>query len=264
MPNINEDLGAMPRKLLPIIYVIDTSGSMKGDRIAAVNEAMRDTLEVLRDVSANNPSAELKVGVLKFATSAEWITKSGLIYLDDYYWNDLEAGGLTDLGAALTELDKKLSRNAFLTSEVGFKAPVIIFMSDGAPTDDWEVTLIKTFSSNKWFKVATKIALAVGDLADMNVLSRIVARPDGTPNPEAVIPVTDMDTLRRLIRVVSVTASQVGSTSRTEDDVQDQILERLKRQTEDPTKKRDSRPADSKDGSSSDTGDDWGDFWDEW
>lgn len=263
MPNINEDLGAMPRKLLPIIYVIDTSGSMKGDKIAAVNEAMRDTLGVLKDVSANNPSAELKVGVLKFATSAEWITKSGLIYLDDYYWNDLEAGGLTDLGAALTELDEKLSRNAFLTSVVGFKAPVIIFMSDGAPTDDWEVALSKTISSNRWFKVATKIALAVGDLADMGVLAKIVSRPDGTPNEEAVIPVTDMDALKKLIRVVSVTASQVGSTSRTEDNMQDQILERLKRQTGDPAARR---RGDSSGGSddSSNTGDDWGDFWDEW
>lgn len=224
MPSIHEDYGAMPRKLLPIIYVIDTSGSMSGDRIAAVNEAMRDTVEVLKDVSANNPAAELKIGVLKFSTYAEWITRNGLIYMSDFFWNDIEAGGLTNLGAALSEINAKLSRSAYLSSDVGFKAPVIIFLSDGGPTDDWELALSKTLAANKWFKVATKIALAVGDMADQQVLSVLAGTPDGTPNPEAVIPVTDMDTLRTLIRVVSVTASQIGSMSRTESDITGDIL----------------------------------------
>lgn len=228
MPSIHDDFGAMPRKLLPIIYVIDTSGSMSGDRIAAVNEAMRDTVEVLKDVSANNPSAEIKIGVLKFATNAEWVTKNGLIYMNDFFWNDLEAGGLTDLGAALSEISAKLSRSAFLSSDVGFKAPVIIFLSDGAPTDDWQLALSKTLASNKWFKIATKIALAVGDMADKQVLSVLAGRPDGTPNPEAVIPVTDMDALRTLIRVVSVTASQIGSMSRTESDITDEVIKKVK------------------------------------
>lgn len=260
MPSIHEEFGGMPRKLLPIIYVIDTSGSMAGDRIAAVNEAMRDTVGVLKDVSAKNPSAELKIGILKYATSAEWITKNGLVYIEDYYWNDLGAAGLTDLGAALAELNNKLSRNEFLSSDVGFKAPVIIFMSDGKPTDDWETALNKTMMSNKWFKIATKIALAVGDMADTGVLARIAGRPDGTPNPEAVISVTDLDALRELIRVVSVTASQIGSKSRTGDDTQDDLIGRVH-----------SQMGTGGGGNGLNTGtqktksdDDWDKFWDEW
>lgn len=112
------------RKLLPIIYVLDTSGSMEGSRIAAVNAAMNETMEVLKDVSSKNPTAELKIAVLQFSSGPQWVTE--ILFYGRFYWNDLKAGGLTDFGSALNELDNKLSRAQFLTSEVGFKAPVII------------------------------------------------------------------------------------------------------------------------------------------
>ena len=223
MPDIREQ-EAIARKLLPIIYVLDTSGSMSGDRIAAVNSAMNETMEVLKDVSKNNPTAELKIGVLQFASGASWITDKGLVFMDDFYWNDLKAGGLTDLGVALEELDKKLSRSAFLNSSVGYKVPVIIFMSDGGPTDDYEAALKKVNANNRWFQAAIKIAIAVGDGADREVLAKIVG------NPEAVIRVDDLETLKKLIRVVSVTASVLGSQSRSNNDASDDIIKGIKDQ----------------------------------
>lgn len=54
MPDIREQ-EAIARKLLPIIYVLDTSGSMSGDRIAAVNSAMNETMEVLRTSPRTTP-----------------------------------------------------------------------------------------------------------------------------------------------------------------------------------------------------------------
>ncbi|MBQ7503010.1 VWA domain-containing protein [bacterium] len=217
MPDI-ENTETIARKLLPIIYVLDTSGSMEGDRIAAVNLAMSETMEVLKDVSKNNPSAELKIGVLKFDSGSQWITDSGFVFMEDFFWNDLKAGGLTDLGSALKELDDKMSRKKFLNSEVGYKVPVLIFMSDGQPTDDYKSALKKINASNKWFKASTKIAIAVGDDADTEVLKEIVG------NSEAVIRVNDLETLKRLIKVASVTASMIGSKSRTDSDAQSEIL----------------------------------------
>ena len=221
MPDVKEQ-EKIARKLLPIIYVLDTSGSMSGDRIAAVNAAMNETIEVLRDVSENNPTAELKIGVLQFSSGAKWITDSGLVFMEDFYWNDLKAGGLTDVGSALNELHKKLSRKEFLDSEVGYKAPVIIFMSDGEPTDDYEAALKKINANNKWFKVSTKIAMAVGDGANLEVLQKIVG------NREGVIQVDDLETLKKLIKVVSVTASQIGTQSRTDPNTTGEIMENVK------------------------------------
>lgn len=191
------DTKEISRKLLPIIYVLDTSGSMEGSRIAAINAAMNETMEVLKDVSQKNPRAQLKIGVLQFSSGPQWVTNE-LEFMEDFYWNDLKAGGMTDFGSALNELNNKLSRQQFLISEVGFLAPVIIFMSDGKLTDDYESALNKIKSNNEWFKQATKIAIAVGDDANVQVLQKIAG------NKEAVIKVDDLETLKKLIRVVSV------------------------------------------------------------
>jgi len=209
MPNINETK-EVARKVLPIIYVVDTSGSMFGDKIGAVNAAMVETIDVLKDVSSKNPDAEVRVGVLKFSTNAEWVTKNGLEDLEDFFWGeDLEAGGLTDLGSALNELNNKLTRSEYLVSDTGFCVPVIMFMSDGQPTDNYEKALDNILVSNKWYKHATKIAIAVGDDADKDALAKVVG------NPEAVVGVTDVKTLRMLIKVASVTSSMINSKSRT-------------------------------------------------
>lgn len=217
---------ALPRKILPIIYVIDTSGSMAYDRIGAVNEAMYASVDVMKDIADKNPDAEIKIGILTFASGAEWVTKDGygkpsLIYMEDFFWNDLSAGGLTDIGEALKELHDKMSRSSFFSEEVGYKMPVIIFMSDGEPTDDWEGALNKILANNKWFDNSTRICLAVGADANKEKLTRIAG------NSEAVIEVTDTDTLKKLIKVVSATVSKIGSKSRTDDDAQREIIKQL-------------------------------------
>ena len=212
MPNILET-EEMARKVLPIIYVIDTSGSMSGTKIASVNEAMHETVEVLKEVSNKNPDAQIKIAALQFSSGAQWVTnEKGLEDLEDFYWNDIQAAGVTDLGAAIDELDSKLSRSAFLVSETGFCIPVIIFMTDGHPTDSWITKLKNANETNKWFKNATKIGIAVGEDADKEALARVVG------NVEAVVGVTDVEVLKKLIKVASVTSSMVNSKSRTSAD----------------------------------------------
>ncbi len=204
MPDLELILGmnrGYPRKIMPIIYVIDTSGGMMGIRIAAVNQAMHETIPVLKKISAENPNAELKIGILQFGSGANWVTgEDGLVSLEDFVWSDLKPGGLASLGAALDELYNKLSRRAFLNSEVAYKKPVLIFINDCDPTDDYR-TALKTIKTNAWFQVATKIAIAIYD-ADTDVLTEI------TGNSESVFKVTDMETLKKLIKVVSVNAAK--------------------------------------------------------
>ena len=201
MPKI-ENATKNARKIRPIIYVIDTSGSMAGTRIAAVNQAMKETIEVLKDISANNPREEFKIGVLQFASGASWV-HDGLISIDDFYWDDLTAGGLTDLGAALDELDKKLSYTSFLRSLVGNMAPLLIFMSDGSPTDDYESALTNISHNNMWFGMSTKICIAIDVDSDLEVLQEIAGCGDKAKGRESVIQVSDMGTLKILIKFKS-------------------------------------------------------------
>ena len=106
-----------------------------------------------------------------------------------------------------------------MQSASGSFAPAIILLSDGGPTDNYEAGLAK-LQTNNWFKSAIKIAIAIGDDADKDVLKQF------TGNSEAVITVHNIDALKQIIRVVAVTSSQIGSKSSTAGDVtkQDQVI----------------------------------------
>ena len=193
----------IPRKTMIIFFLIDTSGSMEGDKIASVNDAMRELIPDLKNISDSNADALIKIAVIDFASGTEWVTPIPQD-LDTFRWEDLEAGGVTDLGEACRELNAKLSRDAFLQDKVGNFAPVIILLSDGEPTDDFKGGFAE-LKQNKWFDAAIKVALAVGNDADFDTLA------DFTGNKELVIPIMGKAAMKRMIRFVSVTSSRIGS-----------------------------------------------------
>ena len=210
---------SVPRRTMTLFFLIDTSGSMEGNKIGAVNDAVVNVLPMLNDISETNPDAEIKVAALEFSSDVNWLYDEPKL-AKDFIWQDVTAGGLTSLGGACAELASKLSRNGgFMQSASGSFAPAIILLSDGGPTDNYEIGLAK-LKSNNWFKSAIKIAIAIGDDADKDVLK------DFTGNSEAVITVHNIDALKQIIRVVAVTSSQIGSKSSTAGDVtkQDQVI----------------------------------------
>ena len=210
---------SVPRRTMTLFFLIDTSGSMEGNKIGAVNDAVVNVLPMLNDISETNPDAEIKVAALEFSSGVNWLYDEPKL-AKDFIWQDGTAGGLTSLGGACAELASKLSRNGgFMQSASGSFAPAIILLSDGGPTDNYEVGLAK-LQSNNWFKSAIKIAIAIGDDADKDVLKQF------TGNSEAVITVHNIDALKQIIRVVAVTSSQIGSKSSTAGDVtkQDQVI----------------------------------------
>lgn len=214
-----EGIGTV-KKELHIFYVLDTSGSMSGEAIGALNDAMRATVEELKKKDGEN--ADLRIGVLEYNSKARWVTKgtNGLENLQDFIWTDLQATGMTALGAAMKELNTSLSRNDKMKSATGNKIPVVIFMSDGYPNDNWEDAL-KTLAENKWYRAAIKIAFALGEDADEDSLAKVVGvRKDGSivPNREAVIHTNDLQVFSDMIQIVSVGSTLAASTSRTVDD----------------------------------------------
>lgn len=259
MPGMNE-FTETPRKALPIFYILDTSGSMAGVPIGTLNSAMGETMEALKDVAKNNADAMLKIGVLEFNTNVKWMNSNGLEDVEDFYYEDLEAGGMTYMGDALKELNSKLSRHQFLDSIAGNLMPIIIVMSDGYANDDYMKSL-EEIRKNRWFKRATKIAFAIGDDADLKMLAEVVG------DPEAVIRTSDMAMFAKMIKFVSVTSSMLVSTSSTTatevkaSDIVDQVL------TENDSKNVDTADqlgitisGDPNDSSDEDDGG-WGDEW---
>jgi len=214
-----DETQSVSRRTMTLFFLIDTSGSMAGNKIGAVNDGIRNVQELLKDISENNPDAEIKVAALKFANVVEWLYDEPKL-AEDFIWQDAIAEGLTSLGCACQELAAKLSRSGgFMQSASGSFAPAIILLSDGGPTDDFNSGL-KKLKDNNWFKAAIKIAIAIGDDADKDILKQF------TGSSESVITVHNIEALKQIIRTVSVTCSQIGSKSSSAGDInkQDQVI----------------------------------------
>lgn len=196
----------LPRRVMPLIFMVDTSGSMLGAKIGSLNAAVREALNEVSEISKNNADAQIKVAALEFSSGASWMYDK-LIEAESFQWQDLQAAGLTSFGAACEELNQKLSQShGWMTEPTGTRLPAIILLSDGGPTDEWKHALDK-LKGNPWFKNGCKIAIAIGDDADKDVLTEF------TGNVEAVLEARNVDQLKMLIKTVSATVSKVNSQS---------------------------------------------------
>ena len=204
MPGL-DDYAPAVRKVMTLFYVIDTSGSMQGSKIGQVESALEEVMQSLQEISDGSDDAEIKIAVLEFSTGASWITPEP-VSPEGYRFKSFEACGVTDLGAACKELDKKLSRNEFLQTSAGAYPPVILLFSDGCPTDNWESGLT-ALQSNNWFKRSIKIAFAIGEVADKSILARF------SGSSETVLDVKNKDQLRLMIEKASVITSVFASHS---------------------------------------------------
>ncbi len=198
------------RQELNLLFVIDNSGSMAGEKIGAVNNAIRDVMSIMPDIQEDTADAEIKISALKFSDSAQWVYSEPKS-VADFKWKDLGVEGGTNLSGAYDALSGWLCKKSKggQMPDIGGIAPIIILMTDGMPTSyDWEDHLGE-LKKKGWYKVALKYALAIGINTDeaMDVLCKF------TGNPETVLKVYTAEALRKVIKVIAVTASKVKSNS---------------------------------------------------
>ena len=198
------------RQELHLIFVIDNSGSMEGEKLGAVNNAIRDVMSIMPEIQDDTADATIKISALKFSDDAKWVYSTPQT-VENFKWKDIASEGGTNLSAAYDELAKWLCKKekGGQMPDLGGVAPILILMTDGLPTSyDWEERL-ELLKKKGWFRVALKYALAIGiDTQEaMDVLSKF------TGNPETVLKVYTAEALRKVIQVIAVTASKVKSNS---------------------------------------------------
>ncbi len=173
--NVSDVMG-LARRQLHVILALDCSGSMRGDRIASLNYALRTTLPELRNVADENPEIDVRLRVLRFSTEATWHVGDP-VPIADARWSDLSAEGETSMGAALHEIGRALTKDAMQGRQL---PPVVVLASDGYPTDDWEAGLAAFFAADH-AQAAIRLAIAIGGEADMEVLERFIRHPTLRP-----------------------------------------------------------------------------------
>ena len=119
--------GELASRPLHFFWVVDCSGSMYGEKIGTVNHAIQSTIPEMVDAAKDNPNAQLLVRTLKFSTGATWVTPTP-VNVEDFAWDDLDAGGVTDLGKAFEMLAAQLTIPPMSDRAL---PPVIVLLSDG-------------------------------------------------------------------------------------------------------------------------------------
>lgn len=161
-PEASQIVTSLKKRAMVVIFVIDISGSMRRARIGAVNDAIRNVLPELKEREKGNTTAEIRIAVLEFSTRANWRTPVP-VPVSEYQYEDIQnvAGG-TNYGTAFAALNEKLSRKQFMNTTAGAYTPLIIFMTDGKPSDTGLYGKeLEKLKRNTWFRHATRYGIAI-------------------------------------------------------------------------------------------------------
>ena len=187
---------ADPRRL-PIYLVLDTSGSMMGDPISAVQQGLNMLLSDLNSEPSALETAYLSV--ITFNSTAQQVVP--LTAITDFRQPPLEASGTTAFGAALAKLEECLARDVVKggSGRKGDWRPLVFVMTDGQPTDTWEPAAARV----KAAKVGNVIACAAGGAADEQMLKKLT---------DNVVKLNDLgpDALKAYFKWVSSTVTEAS------------------------------------------------------
>ena len=141
-----------------LIMIVDTSGSMTGDRIASLNGFLARIHGQIKEKYED----AVAIDALSYNTHPSWVSQRNL---------PLRAFGLTNYGAALRLLQpygKTIPEDSHCA---------VVFTSDGHPTDQYRDEL-GALRTEKWFSTAIKLAVSLGDDANIPDLGEIVDSPN--------------------------------------------------------------------------------------
>jgi uncharacterized protein YegL len=154
-------------KPLPVILLLDVSGSMSGDKIRNLNDAVRDMLNTFSDTE--NGETEIHVAIITFGAQVK--LHQPLASASTIQWRDLSADGMTPLGTAL-QMAKAMIEDKDVVPSRAYR-PTVVLVSDGGPNDTWEIPLNAFISDGRSAK-CDRLAMAIGADADEAVLGKFI------------------------------------------------------------------------------------------
>lgn len=171
-------------KPMPVILVLDNSGSMAGGKIETLNKAVQEMLEAFRRV--DGVEVNFRVVIVTFGTGVHLFHAMSdvrsLIWQDltvstvescrhlTGEWDDAQARG-TPLGTTLDIVKSMIEDRNVIPSRA--YRPAIILVSDGHPTDAWKESLRRFVQDGRSAK-CDRWAMAIGRDADAEVLMKFI------------------------------------------------------------------------------------------
>ena len=195
--------GTIARRELHVIWLLDTSGSMNAEgKIQSLNVAIHETIPHLRAAAQANPNVEVLVRAITFSNGARWHIEQP-VSVFDLRWEDVTAGGHTDLGLALQLVAGALEVPPMPERAV---SPALILVTDGYHTNesDFEDGLAALMTA-RWGRPAVRKAIAIGRDVDIAALKRFQG------DESEPLRVQDANTLIQAIRWTSRVGIEAAS-----------------------------------------------------
>jgi len=161
-------------KSIPVILMLDTSGSMNGNKITKLNEAVEKMIKVFKE--AQTMEKFIKIAIITFGNHGVQL-HTPMTEVTDIEYKYLSAGGMTPMGTAL-KMAKDMIEDKEIIKGRDYR-PAVILVSDGHPNDNWREPL-DDFINDGRSKKCDRLALAIGNDVDMDVLEQFVS---GCENP---------------------------------------------------------------------------------
>lgn len=160
---------------IPVMMLLDVSGSMHGEPIKELADSVQTFIEVLGDDDYARTSVELSI--VTFSTNIHVL--HDYTFVDDIYFeNNLEVEDMTHMGKAIDYAIDSIQSKLKEYKEEGtlFKAPLLLIITDGEPSDD--ITSASTRCADLIAKKKlTFMGIGVGKNVNMGELKRF--NPNG-------------------------------------------------------------------------------------
>ena len=193
---------------LPVLLLVDNSGSMANEKINTVNAALR---EMIAEFSAiKNAKGKICIGIITFGNTVEVIQPIDKI--ENIVIPEFKAAGKTWMGQAIDQaIDILEDKN-----QVPERAytPTMILLSDGLPSDcpgkmkpreydfsQWEP--LKRLHSSERLKRCPKLALGIGEGTNYKMLNAFINNPE-----VPVIKANDLATITKFFQWVTYSISK--------------------------------------------------------
>lgn len=175
-PGVTSELpGArMQSRALHFFWLLDCSSSMSvNGKMGSLDFAIRESLPAIRSAAASNPAAELLMRAVTFGEQAAWVDKAP-VAADAFVWRGVKPSGGTRMGAAFSLVAAELATPPMPPRAI---PPVLVLVSDGQPTDDWQGGL-RALDQSPWGRRAVRMAVGIGDDVDVPMLNKFLNNPE--------------------------------------------------------------------------------------